>query len=227
MAHAFFLGVDATPRDGDAPSDVTFTILEKSKEPADGDSHFRLNHIRHDSEISSPDDFADHLQGFVADQPYLGRTNIIVNRAEEFGQDLIDGLKDRGLAPIAASLTSGSGAAAGDPDEVGVHIGVSSAMRTLVNLYRDGKLVLEGHTTETASRLTREVQNLAEDLDEADGDEEALGTSESEPSFDSVDSHLTSAALAAWLGQERSFDPSQHLKEDPQTQSPSADQQGI
>ena len=32
---------------------------------------------------------------------------------------------------------------------------------------------------------------------------------------------MTSAALATWLGTERSFDPSQHLKGTPQTESPS------
>lgn len=220
MAHAFFLGVDGTPFEEGSTSDVLLTVFEKSKEPADGEAAFRLNHINQHAEVASGDGFADHLQGFVADRPYLGRTNIIVNRSTDFGQELIEALEDRGLAPVAATLTSGTGATAGDPDEVGVHLGVSDAVRALVNLYRENRLVLEGHTTETASRLARDVQNIAEDLDEADVDEEVLGTSNSEPSFDSLDLHLTSAALAAWLGRERSFDPSQHLKEDPQTQSP-------
>lgn len=224
MAHAFFLGVDGTPSEEGSSDEVTITIFEKSKEPADGESTFRLNHINHHADVSSVDEFADYLQGFVADRPYLGRTNIIVNRSDDFGQGLIDALEDRGLAPVAGTLTSGTGATAGDPDEVGVHLGVSDAVRALVNLYRDERLVLEGHTTETASRLTREVQNIAEDLDEADGDAETPGGTNVELSFDGSDLHLTSAALAAWLGQERSFDPSQHLKEDPQTQSPPADQ---
>lgn len=227
MAHAFFLGVDGTPSEEGSQSDVTITIVEKSKEPADGEASFRLDHINHRSEVSSADEFADYLQGLVADQPYLGRINIIVNRSEEFGQNVIDALEDRGLAPVAATLTSGTGATAGDPDEVGVHLGVSDAVRTMVNLYRDERFAIEGHTTETASRLAREVQNIAEDLDEADGDEVALGTSNSAPSFDALGPHLTSAALATWLGRERSFDPSKHLKEDPQTQSPSADQPGV
>lgn len=226
MAHAFFLGVDGKPSEEDSSTEVTITVFEKSKEPADGESTFRLNHINRREAISSVDEFADYLQGFVADRPYLGRTNIIVNRSDDFGQALIQALEDRGLAPVAATLTSGTGATAGDTDEVGVHLGRSDAVRALVNLYRDERLVLEGHTTETASRLARDVQNIAEDLDEADGDLEALGTSDSEPSYDGLDLHLTSASLAAWLGRERTFDPSQHLKEDPQTQTPPADQSG-
>ncbi len=226
MAHAFFLGVDGTPSEEGSSSDVMITVFEKSKEPADGESTFRLNHIHKRSDVSSAEEFADYLQGFVADRPYLGRTNIIVNRSDDFGQGLLEALEDRGLAPVAATLTSGTGATAGDPDEVGVHLGVSDAVRALVNLYRDERLVLEGHTTDTASRLAREVQNISEDLDEADGDAETPGASSAALSFDGVDLHLKSAALAAWLGRERSFDPSQHLKEDPQTQSPPADQTG-
>lgn len=226
MAHAFFLGVDGTPSEEGSSNDVTITVFEKSKEPADGESTFRLNHINNRSDVSSADEFAGYLQGFVADRPYLGRTNIIVNRSDDFGQGVIEALEDRGLAPIAATLTSGTGATAGDPDEVGVHLGVSDAVRALVNLYRDDRLVLEGHTTDTASRLAREVQNISEDLDEADGDAQTPGESNAPLSFDGVDLHLTSAALAAWLGQERSFDPSKHLKEDPQTQSPPADETG-
>ena len=218
MAHAFFLGVDVAPTGEDAAHDVTYALFEKSRD-GDEPATFRLDNIRHNPDVASADAFADHLQSLVAEQPYIGRTSIIVNRATDFGQALLDALKGRGLDPVAATLTEGSGVAAGDTDEIGVHLGGVDTVRTIADLYRDRKITFESHTTETASRLARDVQALAEQLDEADGDLEALGVSTTGPSYDPEASHVNSAALAVWLGSERSFDPSQHLKESPQTDS--------
>lgn len=220
MAHAFFLGVDVLPTDGESPTDLTHALFEKSKEASDDEATYRLDHIRRHKDVASADDFADHLQGLVAERPYIGRTSLIVNRNTEFGQALIDALEDRGMDPVAATLTEGTGVAPGETDEIGVHLGGIDVVRTIADLHRDGKLTIESHTTEAASQLARDVQALAEQLDEADGDMEALGTSTAGPSFDPEATHVTSAALAVWLGAERSFDPSQHLKESPQTGSP-------
>lgn len=217
MAHAFFLGVDVLPNEDGAPYGVTHALLEKEKEPSDEEATYRLDHIRHHSEVASADDLADHLQSLVAERPYIGRTSIIVHRGSDFGQVLIEALEDRGLDPIAATLTEGSGVAAGETDEMGVHVGGVDVVRTLADLYRDKTLALEDYASEVGSELARDVQALAERLDEADGDIEALGRATAGPSFDPEATHVTSAALAAWLGSEWSFDPSQHLKESPQT----------
>jgi len=216
MAHAFFLGVDAVPSDEEDRYDVTYALFEKEETD---EVTYRLDRIRHHTDVTSADDFADHLQGLVADQPYIGRTSLIINRNAAFGQALLDALNERGMDPVSATLTDGSGVTAGETDEIGVHLGGIDAVRTVADLYRDRKLAFENHTTEAASRLARDVQVLAEQLDEADGDIEALGESTSGPSFDPQATHVTSAALAVWLGTERSFDPSQHLKESPQTDS--------
>jgi len=219
MAHAFFLGVDALPNDDENSYEVTHTLLEKEKESSDGEATFRLDHIRRSTDVASADEFAGRLQGFVADRPYIGRTSIIVHGGDAFGQALIDALEDRGLDPIAATLTEGTGVTAGETDELGVQMGGINAVRTLADLYRDRALALQDYASEVGSRLARDVQALAGQLDEADGDIEALGGSTAGPSFDPEATHVTSAALAAWLGTERSFDPSQHLKESPQTGS--------
>jgi hypothetical protein len=219
MAHAFFLGVDVAPTDEEDSPDVTHALFEKSTDGNDDEATYRLDHIRQLTDVASASDLASHLQGLVADQPYIGRTSLIVNRNTAFGQALIDALEERGMDPVAATLTEGSGVAAGETDEIGVHLGGVDAVRTVANLHRDGKVAFESHATETASRLARDVQALTEQLDEADGDIEALGQSTAGPSFDPEATHVTSAALALWLGSERSFDPSQHLKESPQTGS--------
>jgi hypothetical protein len=49
----------------------------------------------------------------------------------------------------------------------------------------------------------------------ASADKDGDGQTPSRP--EAHDMHVTSAALACWLGSERSFDPTQHLKEDIQT----------
>ena len=223
MAHAFFLGIDAGPNDDGSSHAVAHTLLEKEQESSDDAATYRLDHIQHHTDVSSADDLAGRLQGFVAERPYIGRTSIIANRGNEFGEALVEALRDRGLDPVAATLTQGTGTTSGGTDEMEVHMGGTDVIRTLADLYRDGKMVLEGHTTEVGSRLARDVQMLAEQLNEADGNIEALETSTDGPSFDPEAIHVTSAALAAWLGAERSFDPSQHLKESPQTGSSSAE----
>ncbi len=218
MAHAFFLGVDVAPTDGESPPEVTHTLFEKSAE-GDDEVTYRLDNIRQYEEATSADDLADHLQTLAADQPYIGRMSLIVNRSTDFGQALVDALAERGMDPVAATFTEGSGVAAGETDEIGVHMGGIDAVRMIADLYREGKLEFESSTSEVASRLARDVQGLAEQLDEVDGDLEALGAATSGPSFDPEATHVTSAALAVWLGRERSFDPSQRLKESPQTES--------
>lgn len=219
MDHAFFLGVDLDT-DGASVS-ATLTVLEKEKEQTDKTARYRLDYIRHHPDVASPDDLADHVQGLVAERPYIGRTTLIVNRSEAPGQDLVDALTERGLDPVAATLTEGSGAVSGEADEVGVHLGTSDAVRTLAELSRDGLFAIEDHTTEAASQLARGVQRATEALDAADANQdtpEAAGSTLD--ILDDVEPHVRSAALAAWCGTERSFDPSKHLKEDPQTGRP-------
>lgn len=218
MAHAFFLGVDVSPEHGEPPFEVIHALVEKSKEASDAPSSYRLDHIREHDDVSSAEELADHVQGLVAEQPYIGRTTIIVNRSQGFGADVFEALKDRGLAPVGATLTEGGpGATPGDTDEMGVRLSGVEAVRTLADLYRDERFRIESQATEVVSRLARDVQALAERLDEADGDARALGVETAGPSFDPDAVHVNSTALAVWLATERSFDPSKHLKESPQT----------
>jgi hypothetical protein len=218
MAHAFFLGVDFADTEPDAPIDAVLTILEKEKGETDVEASYRLDHARHHTDVDTAEDLADHIQGLVADQPYIGRTSIVVNRASEGGQALVDALKNRGLDPVAATLTAGSGAVPGGRDEVGVQLGTSDAVRTLAELYRDRRFGIDDYATEAASELARGIQRAAERLDEADGNQETPEAAGSTlDGFNEVGPSITSAALAAWVGAERSFDPTQHLKQDPHT----------
>jgi hypothetical protein len=221
MAHAFFLGVDFPDEDADGRVGATLTILEKEKEQADARASFRLDRARYHADAESVDALADRVQSLVADQPYIGRTSIVVNWGSTPGQALVEALSDRGLDPVAATLTAGSGSVPGERDEVGVSLGTADAVRTLAELYRDRRFGIDDHTSEAASALARGVQRAAEILDEADGNQSTPEASGSTlDALNDADPAVTSAALAAWVGTERSFDPSQHLKEDPQTGRP-------
>jgi len=217
MAHAFFLGVDLEEDDGSV--EAALTVVEK-EEQVDASSRFRLDHARRRS-VERPDALADQLQSLVAERPYTGRTNIVINQSSQPGSALVDALTNRGLDPIAVALTGGPDAGTAAPDEVDVSLRVTDAVRTLAELYRDGDLAIEDHTTEAASTLARGVQRAAEVLDAADGNRdtpEAAGSTLD--ALNAPNAHVTSAALAVWCGTERSFDPSQHLKTDPHTRRP-------
>ncbi|MFP4228796.1 MAG: hypothetical protein ACLFTE_08215 [Salinivenus sp.] len=214
MAHAFFLGVDVHDA---ATQEVTFVLLEKEKNPGDDAARYRLDHLRHVQELDSMEALADHLQGLVSEQPYIGRTSLIINRGSEAGQALVDALRDRGLDPVRATLTAGGGVPAAERDEEGVRLGTAGAVQALVELYRDGRFAVEEHSREGASRLAREIQHAFEVLDEAEGDQASGESMGDLQALREAEPPLTSAALAAWLGRERTFDPSKHLKDTPQT----------
>jgi len=220
MAYAFFLGVDVDGGETDAPEALTLALIEKEKNPNDDVAGYRLDRIRHYGDGVEPGPLADRIQSLVAGDPYIGRTSVIINRQHAAGQALADALSDRGLDPVRATLRKGGAAAGVAPEDTGVQLRVRTAVQTLVGLYEDGCFAVEEHSTEAASRLAREVQHAFEVLDEAEGDQASGTTPEHPPTFENVSTHLTSTALAAWLGTERSFDPSQHLKEDPQTGRP-------
>ncbi len=216
MAHAFFLGVELH---GETTSDATVALLEKEQNPDDDAAQFRLDHIRHLREVDSAEGLADHLQGLVSEQPYIGRTSLIVNRARGAGQALLEALRDRGLDPVAATLTSGRGGAIDDRDQMGVQLNTIEVVRRLVDLHREGRFGIEEHSREVASRVARDLQHAFEVLDEAEGDQASGEAHGSLREVREAGPPLTSVALAAWLGLERSFDPSQHLKNAPQTDS--------
>jgi hypothetical protein len=216
MAHAFFLGVDVH---GEAADEGTFALLEKEKNSGDEGARYRLDRIRHGT-VDAIEAFAEHLQGLVSEQPYIGRTSLIVNRTSEAGRALVDALRDRGLDPVAATWTADRGPGAGARDDVGVQLGTIEAVQALVELYRDGRFAVEEHSQEEASQLARDLQHAFEVLDEAEGDQASGQAPGSLQMLQEAEPPLTSAALAAWLGRERSFDPSQHLKHAPQTDRP-------
>lgn len=221
MAHAFFLGVDTRSQtdssNGESSPSATVALLEKEQA---GENHptYRLDSIRHEEGDIDPGDLADHIQSLVARSPYIGRTSIIVNRHSELGDSIVEALQSRGLDPTKAIFVDGTDGPVPKLDDADVHVSPYDALETIADLYRDGYFEFEQHASEDVSNLARGLQRMTEyfaDVEEASAAPDASDGPPSRPA--SVDPQVTSAALAAWLGAERSFDPSQHLKEHPQT----------
>lgn len=218
MAHAFFLGIDVADDTSDTPGAVTATLLEKSDDATDA-PQYRLDSIAHYDASPDADDLADRFQSLVADSPYTGRTTLVVHTGPSFGQSLFDALEDRGLAPVSVTLTGGRSAAPAGTDDMGVHLAEFDAIDRLTRAYRDGRLDLEGPSSEHVSQLARGIQSfVAAATDEEDATEtpDALDAEPQRP--EAFDTHVTSAALALWTGAERSFDPTEHLKDTPRTE---------
>jgi hypothetical protein len=221
MAHAFFLGIDTRAAVSDGPSPqppdaVTLTLLEKEQE-GDHPPTYRVDSIRHEDEAPDPADLADQIQSLVAGSPYIGRTSIIANRRDDYGEAVVEALQDRGLDPTRATLADSSEASSGAPDDAGVFVALDDALEVIADAYRNGHVEFEQHATENVSRLARGLQRMVEYFADVEEAAAAPDTADAPLRPSSIDPHVTSAALAAWLADERSFDPSQHLKEHPQT----------
>ncbi|PSQ83073.1 MAG: hypothetical protein BRD44_05890 [Bacteroidetes bacterium QS_7_67_15] len=139
----------------------------------------------------------------------------------------------------AAQSGSGVDLEGGDSaadDEAGFFVSEADLCGRLVRLETQGRLTIEHESTRYASDLAHGLQSwrtrvdTAEQTEEAEALGEAIATGD-DPSADEADpaeqvpgepsaraqreeAHdvfVTSAALACWLGEERSFDPTEHL----------------
>jgi len=219
MAHSFFLGVDTRAgtddsSDGASPT-ATLTLLEKEQA---GNDHplYRLDSIRQEEGDIDAENLADHIQTLVARSPYIGRTSIIIHRHDDLGQAVVEALRNRGLDPTKAVFADPDGGR--DFEGADVTINPDDALEIISDLYRDGYLEFEQQASEDVSHLARGLQRMVEHFADVEEASAAPDNSDGVPNRPKkIQPQVTSAALAAWLGAERSFDPSQHLKEHPQT----------
>lgn len=222
MAHAFFLGIDVADETSDVPGAVTATLLEKTDTGNDTLPQYRLDRIAHYDTPPPVDTVADRLQSLVAETPYIGRTTIVVNTTTGTGRTLHETLDARGLAPSAVTLTGGMGTTSEATETMGVHLAEYDAVETLATAYREGRLDVSGPATEAVSQLARGIQSFVEALTDAEDATETPDDVSARPQRpEAFDTHVTSAALAVWTGTERSFDPTEHLREPPTNASPS------
>jgi len=221
MTYAFFFGIDVAA-DSDDNGSVILTLVEKSQDerPSNGEAvaSYRLDSIsRYDAGVT-PNDIADHIQEVVAKSPYTARTSIVVNCEPDPGQAIFETLRERGLSVRPVRLTSyGSDATPSGADEE-ANVSDRDVVRELALAHRDGRFKVQHRESDLASRLARNVHHVSALAVDGEPDPSTNVQPEDAETLPSTfDAITTSAALAVWFGSQRSFDPSSHLKEEPQT----------
>lgn len=232
MDYAFYLGADVTDDD-----QATLSLIEKATEDENEEATYHVRDVAHveaePGEEETFDALVDRVQNLVAESPYTGRTVLVVNRTSERGRALLEAFNERGLTPIGVALTGGAGAAqegsglkleGGDRaarDESGFYVSEYDLVGHLDDLQREGRLKWE-ENTEEVSKVARGIESYRARVDAADAEPETTRQTEVEqqeepPRAEAHDTHVVSAALACWLGEEHTFDPTEHLKGDPPT----------
>lgn len=265
MAYEFYLGVDVTEADGEPTA--TLSLIEKSDEDPDGkevdDPVYYIRRIEQTTDLSGDGDdadgahLADRVQNLLAQQQFVGRGIVVVNRTSEAGQVALHALTERGLAPIGIAITGGTSVAqegtglelsGGDsavPEESRLFASERALAERLLRLERAGRLHMEqGNAGDHVSDLAHGLQSYRADLDtgeategaetlgeaqEAEGDPGQVDTqdesaanaveaddreserSEAPPRTAAHSTFVISAGMGCYLGEERSFDPTEHL----------------
>lgn len=219
MAYEFFLGIDVADEQADEPGTVSLALIEKSQENADEASTYRLDSMEAYAGDADPDDIADHVQGLLASSPYTARTGLFVNRESQRGQAVYDALEERGLPVRAVTLTDDRHAAPPTLEGDDESVARRETVRAIATAHREGRVEIQHRETEAASILARRLQHFGALAVDGEAPEAMEGseTEEGETLPTRFDAVTSSAALAVWFASQRSFDPTSHLKADPQT----------
>lgn len=221
MAYEFYLGIDA-------PSDeekVTVSLVEKENEDETGqpeEVEYRVREMlqldleREDGDVNA-DPVADRIQTIIADEPFIGRTILVVNRTNEEGQAVLDTLQEHGLTSFGVILTgegepsqegSGVSLSGGDDagrDEASFYVGEDTLVEVVNGLYRRRRFYLQ-QNNDHASAVADDLERYKSAIDAAEAGDEQAGQPVS-----SFNAFTRGVGLACWLGEQHDFDPTTHL----------------
>lgn len=200
--YEFYLGIDLT----DERKEAVLTLVEKSTRDEDGASNYRVHRIEPVQPRALDEPLPEHIASLIAGDPYVGRTIIVVNTTEQSGEELLERLQDAGQP--ATGIVLGGGDFEVEMEE-GLMASEHDVVQSVEELYHDGRLRLEDEKTEGASLLARGLQSYRARAHEA-GDALESITAEPRRNADYA-SFVLSAGIACWVGEERRFDPTEHL----------------
>jgi len=216
MAYEFFLGVDPDD-DTDA---VTLALIEKARYRNEDVVTY---HVRQLLQRDGTDEraVAQFIQNMVADEPYVGRTDIVVNRTERRGRHLVEYLQEAGLSPIGVTITGGDSAAQTglvtgdgprDAGEGGFLVSEHELVQNIEDLYGGGRFDMNQDSPEVSSL----GDGLLDYMNKAPEAGVALQHIDREPHREGLyDSLVLGAALACWYGEQMSLDdPEEDLEEE-------------
>lgn len=213
MDYQFFLGVDAVEAD-DGTVEITLALVEKEVEDKDDEAIYRLHLVETGQRAS--DEVAERIQEVLTQDPFIGRTVPVVNRTMDPGQDVLDRLDDLGLDAIGALLTTGSASVAGDTSEMAVEVSAQRMVEELADVYHANRLdASPQQEREAVSHLLRTVERFGSEGADTDGRvlRDEIGTTPADGAYDAL---VVSTALACWIGERYSFDPTEGLKQRPE-----------
>lgn len=215
MAYEFILGADVVPS-GEDEWTATLAVVEKAADNNERPPHYRLDLLEEKTGFATTDGVAEFIQTLLTQKPYVARTVPIVNGTTTYGQDVLDALSRRGLAPVGATLSIGTSTVSGDRDEMHVGVSVRGVVDALQALYHDGRVTLgPQQNTREATRLVEGIERFGVSGTDETGEERRVDMAVT-PDDGPYDALVVSVALACWLGEEQTFDPTQHLKVTPQ-----------
>lgn len=219
MPYEFFLGVDPDD-DTDA---VTLALIEKSKYP---DEKMTTYHVRSLLQRDGTDEqgIARFIQNMVTDEPFVGRTSVVVNCTDRRGRRLVLSLTEEGLSPIGVTITGGDSAGLSGPGIVmdrkgsgqgGFIVSEHDLVSALEDLYESGQLDMNQDSPEV-SLLGDGLLDYMKKANEAGV---ALQHIDREPARQGLhDSIVLGTALACWYGDQVSLDdPAEHIEEETRT----------
>jgi len=212
MAYEFIVGVDVVHAERDALT-AAFAIFEKTSDGAEAAPRYRLDLLEERSGFASTDDLAEHIQSLLTQKPYVARTVPIINRTADDGRAVHDALGERGLAPVGATLSDSTTTVSGARDEMNATVSARNLLDTLRTLHRSGRVDLRAQKdTDEASRLVRAIEWFSESGVDETGEERRVEMALVPDGDGPYEPLVISVALACWLGEEQTFDPTEHLK---------------
>lgn len=217
MAYEFILGVDVVRPNGDAVT-VALTMVEKTDGGDQNAARYRLDLLEEEASLESTDAVAEHIQSLLTQKRYVARTVPVINQTTTDGQAVHAALEDRGLAPVGATLSDGTATVSGSREEMNATVSMRSVLDTLRSLHRAGRVDLHDQDTDEASRLARAIEWFSESGTDEDGNERRVDMALAPDQDGPYEPLVVSTALACWLGEEQTFDPTEHLKKDLQSQ---------
>lgn len=197
----YYLGIDM-----DGEGRTTCVMVEKRQDKREEEATYEAQAVHEYAADQASDAVAGCVQSVLADRRYAGRVQLVVNDSERKGRELISALAAIGLTPLGVAISGADSATQhatglagtdvdGDADTSGFIVSEHDLVETLDDLFHTGRLEVSSED-DALQRMVVGIGNYREAGSER-GVEHAR--------------YVIAGALACWLGEQHSFDPTERL----------------
>lgn len=202
MPYEFYLSIDVTAE----PNDATLSLVEETYDGRGDEAIYRIRHLAHFDASASSEKVAERLRDRLNEEPYIGRTTVVINRTDGVGQALLDQLQQTGLSPQGMIVTQGDAKA---ENKSGLFVSERELIRSVQNLYFSGRLKLPEQSTEETDELVNGLQVF---LDGTGDDGTLLEVIEADDRQTLHHDFIFNVAMACWLAEQHAEDPTMGLR---------------